>query len=60
MSLGDLRAGSFFNRVINEVALFNIALSDADMRTLTQGLAVSVTVVKLSDNLAITWGKIKL
>ena len=54
MSLGDLSAGSFFNGVINEVALFNIALSDADMRTLTQGLAVSMTVVKLSGNLAIT------
>ena len=58
--MGDLRAGSFFNGVINEVVLFNIALSDADMRTLMQGLAVSMTVVKLSGNLAITWGKIKL
>ena len=55
MSLGDLRAGSFFNGVINEVALFNIALSDADIRTLMQGLAVSITAVKLSGNLAITW-----
>ena len=52
MSLGDLRAGSFFNGVINEVALFNIALSDADTRTLT--------AVKPFGNLAITWGKIKL
>lgn len=59
VSLGDLRAGSFFNEVINEVALFNIALFDADIRTLMQGLAVSITVVKLSGNLAITWGKIK-
>ena len=54
VSLGDLRAGSFFNGVINEVALFNIALSDADIRTLMQGLAVSMTAVKLSGNLAIT------
>ena len=60
MRLGDLRAGSFFNGVINEVVLFNIALSDADMRTLMQGLAVSMTAVKLSGNLAITGGKIKL
>ena len=60
MSLGDLRAGPFFNGVINEVPLFNIALSDADIRTLMPGLSVSITVVKLSGNLAITWGKIKL
>ena len=60
MNLGDLRAGSFFNDVINEIAFFNIALSDADIRTLRQGLAVSITAVKLSGNLAITWGKIKL
>ena len=59
MRLGDLRAGSFFNDVINEVARFNIALSDADMRTLMQGLAVFITVVKLSVNLTIIWGKIK-
>ncbi len=60
MRLGNLRAGSFFNGVINEVALFNIALSDADIRTLMQGLSVSITAIKLSDNLAITRGKIKL
>lgn len=60
MSLEDLRAGSFFNDITNEVALFNIALSDADMRTLMQGLAVSMTAVKLSGDLAILWGKIKL
>ena len=59
MSLGDLRAGSFFNRVTHEVALFNIALSDADIRTLMQGLAVSITAVKLSGNLAMIWGKIQ-
>jgi len=45
---------------MNAVALFNIALSDADIRTLMQGLAVSITDVKLSGNLAITWGKIML
>ena len=60
MRLGNLRAGSFFNGVINEVTLFNIALSDADIRTLMQGLSVSITAIKLSDNLAITRGKIKL
>ena len=60
MSLGDLRAGSFFNGVINKVVLFNIALSDAGIRTLMQGLAVSITAIKLSGDLAITWGKIKL
>ena len=54
MSLGNLRAGSFFNGGINEVALFNIALSNADMRTLMQGLSVSMTAIKLSGNLAIT------
>ena len=59
MRPGDLSAGSFFNGAINAVARFNIALSDADMRTLSQGLAVSMTALKLFDNLAVTWGKIK-
>lgn len=50
----------FFNGVVNEVTLFNIALSDAGIRTLMEGLAVSMTVVKLFGNLAVTCGKIKL
>jgi hypothetical protein len=60
VSGGDLRAASFFDGVMDEVALFNIALSDADIQSLMQGLTVPPTAaVSPSGNLTITWGKIK-
>lgn len=49
-----------FNGTIDEVAIFNVALNESDIKTvMTQGLASSIAAVFPSGKLTTTWGEIK-
>ncbi len=54
--------GEFYNGFIDEVAIFNVALAEGDIKTImSQGLsrALGITVVSPSGKIAQTWGSIK-
>jgi hypothetical protein len=54
--------GEVFNGIIDDVAIFNVALSAADIKTIaTKGLgaATGLTAVESLDKLATTWGDMK-
>jgi hypothetical protein len=53
------RAAAHFNGTIDEVALFNVALTEDDINSLTiKGLSF-IAAVSPSDKIAFTWGNIK-
>lgn len=55
--------GHHFNGLIDEVALFNVALSDSDIQSImTKGLdkAIGITAVSPKDKLATVWATIKI
>jgi len=53
-------SGEWFTGLIDEVAMFNVALAEADVKALmNQGLKQALTAVDLSGKLATTWSSIK-
>jgi hypothetical protein len=61
-ALGHGQGAYNINGIIDEVAVFNVALSDNDIESImTKGLekATGMTAVSPSGKLAITWGDIK-
>ena len=53
------RFDSFSKSIIDELAIFNIALSDADVRQLGKGLDIAIFAVSPSGKLATSWAAIK-
>ena len=51
--------GAFFPGIIDEVAIFNMALTDDDIKTITTKGLKMVTGIEPSDKLATTWASIK-
>jgi hypothetical protein len=57
--IGDGYAGSYIG-VVDEVAIFNVVLSEADINNIMDnGLESTITAVSTSGKLATTWGGIK-
>ncbi|MCH8292637.1 LamG domain-containing protein [Candidatus Poribacteria bacterium] len=56
VEFGKWGGGSFFVGTIDEVAIFNVALSEADIQTV---MDVGFTAVQAKDKLATTWGNVK-
>ena len=53
-------AGRFGNAIIDEVAIFNVALEQADIETLMKkGLEQSALAVDAAGKMTTTWGKVK-
>ncbi len=53
-------AGRFGNVLIDEVAIFSVALEQDDIQTLMEkGLATTLTAVEAEDKMATTWGNVK-
>ena len=62
VEFGRWGGGSYFVGIIDEVAIFNVALEEADISsTMTNGLGklISGTAVNTKGKLATTWGSIK-
>ena len=53
------RFDSFSKSLIDELAIFNVALSDADVRQLGKGLDIAIFAVSPSGKLATSWAAIK-
>lgn len=53
------RFDSFSKSLIDELAIFNVALSDADVRQLGKGLDIAIFAVSASGRLATSWAAIK-
>jgi hypothetical protein len=54
--------GEVFNGIIDDVGIFNVALSAADIKTIFSkglGMATGIAAVEPSDKLATTWASIK-
>ena len=49
----------YTNGIIDEVALYNVALTEADINSIMSDGLVSVTNVEAQGKLATTWGTIK-
>lgn len=62
-SEGVFHIGRHFNRysagIIDEVALFNVALSEDDMQSIMNDGLVNLTAVEATGKLATTWGNVK-
>ena len=56
VEFGKWGGGSFFVGTIDEVAIFNVALSEADIQTV---MDVGFTAVQAKGKLATTWGNLK-
>ena len=52
--------GYYTPGIIDEVVIFSVALGEADVRTLMNGMASSVTAVSSADKLTATWSSIKM
>lgn len=62
INLGRRSDGSnetYFNGIIDEFAIFNIALTEEEINSLMEGSIKPIAAVSSSGKLAITWGKIK-
>ncbi|MBM3236204.1 LamG domain-containing protein [Candidatus Poribacteria bacterium] len=61
LDIGRRQGGSLqFTGAVDEVAIFNVALSEADVQiSMNQGLARVLTAVSPSGKLTTTWGQIK-
>ena len=53
------RFDSFSKNIIDELAIFNVALSETDVKRLGKGLDNAIFAVSPSGKLAATWGSIK-
>ena len=53
------RFDSFSKSIIDELAIFNVALSDADVRQLSKGLDIAIFAVSPSGKLATSWAAMK-
>ena len=53
------RFDSFSKSILDELAIFNVALSDADVRQLGKGLDIAIFAVSPSGKLATSWAAIK-
>ena len=53
------RFDSFSNSIIDELAIFNVALSEADVKQLGKGLDTAIFAVAPSGKLATSWAAIK-
>ena len=53
------RFDSFSNNIIDELAIFNVALSEADVKRLGKGLDIAIFAVSPSGKLATSWAAIK-
>ena len=53
------RFDSFSKSIIDELAIFNVALSEADVRRLGKGLDTAIFAVSPSGKLATSWAAIK-
>ena len=56
--MGDHRGGSFFNGVIDEVAVFSGELDEDDIETIMNNMEEFLPVSPLGQ-LTTTWGKVK-
>ena len=59
LEIGKWGGGSFFVGIIDEVAILNVALSEADIQTLMNSGLSSITAVQPAGKLASTWGELK-
>jgi len=50
---------AFFSGTVDEVAIFNKAISDQDLKELMKGLKAITTAVEPKEKLATTWGDVK-
>ena len=53
------RFDSFSKSIIDELAIFNVALSDADVRQLNKGLDIAIFAVSPSGKIATSWAAMK-
>ena len=60
VAIGTGYSGRFFNGLIDEVAIFNVVLTQDDIKSIMAGgLLASSTAVSPSGKLATVWGVIK-
>ena len=59
VEIGKCGGGSFFVGTIDEVAIFNVALSEADIQTIMNDGLSSITAVQPTGKLATTWSELK-
>ena len=60
LTIGSAGTSWYFGGIIDEVAIFNVALSEKDLSSImTRGLEAISSAVSPSENLSTTWGDIK-